>query len=124
LQQLKDKKARLVYLFSKRECEPAKLSGGQLYDKKVLYEKKLNKNVAAAENVESFSPNGDYKKLEALSLASGAYSRFRFDPGFRNNEFEKMYSLWIKRSVERLNADDVLVYKEDGKYKGMVTVSV
>jgi ribosomal protein S18 acetylase RimI-like enzyme len=124
LEQLKNKKARLVYLFSKTECKSANQLGGRLFDKKILYEKHLDKNVSAAEKVEPFSANEDYKKLEGLSLASGAYSRFRLDPSFKNNEFEKMYSLWIKRSVERMMADDVLVYKEDGKYLGMVTVSV
>lgn len=50
--------------------------------------------------------------LEKLSLKSGLYSRFKKDPGFKNNEFENLYKKWIHESVNKNIADSIIIYKE------------
>jgi len=43
---------------------------------------------------------GDESSLLPLALASGEFSRFKLDPGFSNGEFEKLYSIWLKNSLQ------------------------
>jgi len=124
LDHLKNKKARLVYLFTKEEFPGAGEWGARLVDKKVLFEKELNGMPSKIEGISSLPSSGNEIEIEELALESGAYSRFRIDPQFRNNEFERLYSRWIKASVDRSIADDVLVYKEGDNYLGLVTVSL
>ena len=62
--------------------------------------------------------------LLSLSLQSGAYSRYKDDKNFTNNEFEGLYTKWIENSINGSIADAVLVYKDSDRITGMVTVSI
>ena len=69
--------------------------------------------------------------LLSLSLQSGAYSRYKKDKNFTDNEFERLYTKWIENSINGSIADAIFVYREvytdicedEGKIIGMVTVS-
>ena len=62
------------------------------------------------------------KDLERLALESGAFSRYHNDPLFPRILFEKLYLLWIARSVAREIAREVLVLEEQSKILGMITL--
>ncbi len=52
------------------------------------------------------------------------YSRFKIDPYFRNNEFERLYTEWIEKSVERRLANEVLIYNEGDELLGFITLAL
>lgn len=51
-------------------------------------------------------------ELLSLALNSGEFSRFKLDPLFSAELFEKLYTRWITRSVRKEIAWQVLVAKE------------
>ncbi|MBC8047709.1 MAG: GNAT family N-acetyltransferase [Fimbriimonadaceae bacterium] len=60
--------------------------------------------------------------LISLAIQSGEYSRFKNDIMFPENTFEKIYTIWIKRSIEENYAKEIFVAKEDNKIIGFVSV--
>lgn len=63
-------------------------------------------------------------RLISLALQSGHYSRYKIDPRFSAEQFEKMYKMWVERSVSGAIAKDVIVFKEEGKELGFVTIGI
>jgi len=61
-------------------------------------------------------------KLQNLALQSGAYSRFKTDINFVNNEFEKLYIKWVNDSIDKINADLIIVFKDADGCKGFITL--
>ncbi|MFN0274119.1 MAG: GNAT family N-acetyltransferase [Chitinophagales bacterium] len=61
-------------------------------------------------------------ELISLSLQSGEFSRFRNDPVFPVNTFEKLYTTWITKAVEENNVKKIFVSKESEKITGFVIV--
>jgi dTDP-4-amino-4,6-dideoxy-D-galactose acyltransferase len=120
----KEKKFDLLYLISHLESKDLENEGCLLADIKVIYKQELKGNVDIDENVFLFTPEEDYQKLITLSLVSGVHSRFKLDANFVNNEFEKLYIEWIKKSVDRNLADVVYVYNPGGQIQGMVTLKI
>ncbi|MFC1785607.1 GNAT family N-acetyltransferase, partial [Candidatus Neomarinimicrobiota bacterium] len=49
---------------------------------------------------------------------------FNLDPQFKNNEFEKLYKLWIKKSVSPEITKDVLIFTEDKTEQGFITIEI
>ena len=62
------------------------------------------------------------EELRRLAVASGAFSRFRVDPGIPGGSFEQLYLTWIDRSARRENADAVLVARAPRGILGMLTI--
>jgi dTDP-4-amino-4,6-dideoxy-D-galactose acyltransferase len=122
LEEMKKQGIALVYVLSKNDLD---LPGKEitLVDRKVLYGKKPGPAADPVTGIESYPAGSDYQELLPLALASGLYSRFHTDPHFQNREFERMYEEWIKHSVDRTIANEVLVCREGGQTLGMVTIS-
>jgi dTDP-4-amino-4,6-dideoxy-D-galactose acyltransferase len=76
------------------------------------------------DHVRSYKRSSVNERLLSLALQSGIYSRFRRDVHFRRGEFERLYSVWIEKSVTREIAEDVLVYEEDGQELGLATLGI
>jgi dTDP-4-amino-4,6-dideoxy-D-galactose acyltransferase len=72
--------------------------------------------------VETYEEPFTNSDLETLAVQAGRYSRFRVDPRIPEKKFIEMYTLWIRKSVDREIADAVLVVRHQGKIVGMVTV--
>jgi len=62
-------------------------------------------------------------ELESLALDSGTDSRFKRDPLVPVGIFETLYRTWMRRSLSGEIAADVLVWREDQRLAGMVTVA-
>lgn len=60
-------------------------------------------------------------ELITLAFESGVYSRFKIDTNFAENTYEKLYEIWIRKSVEHVIAEQVWGYFIDNKIVGMVT---
>ena len=72
-----------------------------------------------AEFYHSSMPESDFKEL---AVQSGVFSRFSVDPDFPGEKFIALYTLWIRKSIHKEIADEVLVIREGEKAAGMVTL--
>jgi dTDP-4-amino-4,6-dideoxy-D-galactose acyltransferase len=95
-----------------------------LVDIKVTFEKNDNFSLKNILNTKSYDTNDQYEALEKLALLSGKYSRFRIDNHFSNNEFFRLYTEWIKKSISKEIATDVIVYKDSNLLKGFVSYKI
>ena len=115
------KKYKLIYLISEERLN-VQIKNLQLVDVKTRLRKKIRtKFLTLDENIGEYTGEQD-DQLKKLALQSGIYSRFRIDAHFTNNEFEKLYVKWIEDSIKKTIADKVIVYKDDGKCNGFVTI--
>jgi dTDP-4-amino-4,6-dideoxy-D-galactose acyltransferase len=127
---LKTQGYRLVYWVVPSDqlnlIEIGRQHGGALVDEKVVYVKDMSKTVSrehsfpyVSSTYTGKSPDPD---LISLALESGKYSRFSIDRKFPKHLFEKIYTIWITRSVLKEIAWKVLVVKLENKLLGMVTL--
>jgi len=119
---------RLIYLFTDPadtvSTQAAKSIDAKLVDQKITFHTYINNKEAATvdAHIEEFEGDHPTAQLVNLSLQSGLYSRYKVDPEFKNNEFERLYLAWIENSVNKKIADHIFVYMEDGKELGFVTL--
>ena len=58
-----------------------------------------------------------------IGIQSGIYSRFYTDPEIPRAKFTELYTLWMKNSISRELAREVIVYKtEEEKIAGVITI--
>jgi len=128
LKELKENNYRLVYWRTQMTEEEKIIShGATLVDEKVTYHKGMKSelilNPESLYSITTYSHKEPEQALLDLAQESGAYSRFRLDPLFPSSLFEKLYNIWMKRSVDREIAHEVLVAKDiDGVLCGVVTL--
>lgn len=72
--------------------------------------------------VEFYQDNQVSPELEQLALAAGGYSHFRMDPKFPRELFFKIYHEWIKNSVNKSVASDIIAIKDHDKVVAMTTL--
>lgn len=128
LDYFKQKGYRLVYFFANPNDEKvnheALINKGLLTDIKVHYGLVMSDIIPEpdSENILIYNSSEPDEMLYKLALQSGEYSRFRTDIKFPFGSFEKLYKLWMLRSVMRIIADEVFVYQKEGLIKGVITV--
>ena len=128
IREAENKKIRLLYLFTDPadlvSVHAANINKARLVDQKITFHIKIDATVVSVvdDHIELFESSHPSKQLVSLSVQSGLYSRYKVDPGFKNNEFEKLYLAWIENSVNKKIADHTFVYKENGKELGFVTL--
>ena len=95
-----------------------------LVDEKVTYCKKVSEISSTDINISSYTRKLMHSDEDVvrIGLQSGIFSRFNLDPGFTKNDFERLYTTWMNRSIDREVADEVFVYQENDKIIGTVTV--
>jgi dTDP-4-amino-4,6-dideoxy-D-galactose acyltransferase len=58
-----------------------------------------------------------------IGIQSGVYSRFSQDINIPKNKFEELYTLWMRRSIDREIAREVFIYKSDkDEIGGVITL--
>lgn len=99
-------------------------------DEKVIYQmrihpSKIDKKKPLVRIVRYKAKNAG-KALTALAIQSGVHSRFKFDPGFRSEEYRRLYTLWIQRSVRREISDETFVSLDgsSSRITGFVTLKI
>ncbi|MGV8915081.1 MAG: GNAT family N-acetyltransferase [Kaistella sp.] len=111
----------LLYIFSDKEID-----GLKIVDKKevfVLENIKHNRRTIYI-GMEPFSvEKHSYKELLNLTLQSGIYSRFKTDENFKNNEYEKLYTEWINKSITKELASEIIVKIINKKIVAFATLS-
>jgi len=120
----------LVYCFANPSDDISNTSinnaKGLLVDEKITFFRSISDTENFTESIFIQPYNHIYpsEKLKSLALQSGIYSRFKVDPNFKNKEFENLYLEWIKKSVQKKIAEEVLVYIEDNDEKGLITLGL
>jgi dTDP-4-amino-4,6-dideoxy-D-galactose acyltransferase len=77
-----------------------------------------------SDNIKEFSSNKVSYELINLALQSGHMSRFKTDPNFTLEQYEKLYKTWIEKSVTGELADNVIVYLVNNIVVGFITVKL
>jgi len=116
---------KLIYVYSDKLITELE---GKLVDKKATFIYQINESEINSEKssnilIQPFEDLiHDYNELLALTYESGVYSRFYIDKNFQNNEFEKLYKIWIDNSLKKINALDVFVAVEENTILGFITL--
>lgn len=113
----------LVYVFSDRPVEKRSFNL-KLADEKITLIKPL-KLLKIYENSGVDEYNGkETRQLIDLALQSGIYSRFFRDKNFVQDEFKKLYTLWLQKSVSKEICNKIFIHKKGDKINGFITVAV
>lgn len=126
---LKLNKVKLAYLFLEY-CDPTIVSmleqfGGKLVDKKVTYMLNIaNSELENSPSITSYLNSPITEQLNSLALQSGEYSRFNTDKNFKHDEFKKLYSVWLSKSITGEISKDVFVYKNNNDIIGFITIEI
>ena len=108
----------LIYLFSDKKQQSKHILAP--IDIKVNYKKEITPIDKMPQNIEEY--NGQLiDELIYLALLSGHHSRFKKDT-FLAVHYEKLYLVWIQKSISGTLADKVLVYKNNNDILGFVTL--
>jgi dTDP-4-amino-4,6-dideoxy-D-galactose acyltransferase len=118
-----------IYVLSDRKLTKEEMNVGKgkmhLADEKIVFHKNLISPIVTSANIQSFDLNCDIPdRLYDLAIQSGHYSRFYTDPNLPKSSFEKLYRLWLERSVSRQIADEVYVYETDNIIRGFITLGI
>jgi dTDP-4-amino-4,6-dideoxy-D-galactose acyltransferase len=132
LSRLRGEHVKLVYWFVDPKDEvksrAAAANEGKMVDEKVTYVITLDSRSVERKgdlSLISYGKKEPDEELTTLALQSGQFSRFRIDKHFTHNEYEKLYTTWVRRSVARLIATDVLVCVDaDRGIFGFVTMEM
>jgi dTDP-4-amino-4,6-dideoxy-D-galactose acyltransferase len=60
--------------------------------------------------------------LNNLALLAGKFSRYKTDPKFNENVFERLYEEWLRKSITGHLADQVVGYYIDDEIAGFITL--
>lgn len=113
----------LIYLFLNKKFDK-KLSAYKmkLVDRKIIYTKKILKNDLEISHIIKYELNYPSQDLINLAIESGIHSRFNIDENIEKEKYQELYKQWIINSVNKKIAKEVLIYLEEGKTAGMVTL--
>ncbi|MFC1736741.1 GNAT family N-acetyltransferase [Candidatus Hydrogenedentota bacterium] len=120
---------RLAYWLSSREMPEAEVKQlcGLLVDRKTTFISNLDHighgSPTPPGTVKPFDSSMSMADLERLALQSGEYSRFRVDPDFPEDKFVELYTTWIRKSVRKELADEVLTVQGVGEVVGFITLN-
>lgn len=113
----------LLYVVSSDDFD-MKLNGfeNSFSEQKTKFYKELKETQQLSENVISYRETAyDIQDIYQLAFESGKHSRFLLDKKFSPEKFKELYKLWIDNSISKKFADDVLLYKYEGKTVGLLT---
>ena len=130
LARLRSREVRLAYWASdpadRDSQHAAQANGGVLVDRKTTFVIDLRSlapdNPKAPSTVVAYTAKTPGPDLERLAVQSGLYSRFRVDPRIGRDRFEKLYKLWVANSTRGNAASAVMVFREAGRIRGMITL--
>jgi len=110
----------LIYVFSKNGELNLKLVDKKviyLIDDLISYKDEIN-------NIELFQDSqNNHADLLNLALQSGKHSRFKSDSNFKDEDYKKLYTEWIKKSISKDLATDIIIKKSKNKIIGFATLA-
>lgn len=130
IERLKRDNIRLAYWFIDPDNsllnEKALEIGGEIVDEKVTYYRSilLEDVFQRVDEVIDFNKTKIPPKIYEIAIHASDFSRFRIDKNFKNQEYLILYNHWVKNSINRTIATDVLVYYEEGLELGLLTLKI
>ncbi|HPY66805.1 MAG TPA: GNAT family N-acetyltransferase [Bacteroidales bacterium] len=126
IDEIKETNVRLTYLYSPpsaRELnERIVSSGGVLVDKKTIFVKSTEKHTTFYNRISEWQESEPGHKLVNLALNAGIYSRFFLDKKFSNNEYERLYTKWLLKSVSGELALKTIIARNESEITGFITL--
>jgi dTDP-4-amino-4,6-dideoxy-D-galactose acyltransferase len=124
--QLEEEKIRLTYFFvapeEKEIIQQIISREGTMVDQKTVFLKQTEQHSEYSNPVIELRKGENANNLLDLAIQSGHLSRFHLDKNFINNEYERLYTTWITKSVNREIAFATLVVKKGKKAIGLITL--
>ena len=121
-----EEKYDLLYLRAKPEDTQMNVLAqnfqGVLADEKITFIKKISEENAYKSQATLYQSDVLDPQILALALQSGEFSRFSMDKNFQKGEYEKLYTAWIKKSLSKEIAKEIIVYERDNKTVGLLTI--
>jgi dTDP-4-amino-4,6-dideoxy-D-galactose acyltransferase len=123
---------RLIYIFTKSKVDSLQKKleshGAKFLDRKTEYKLNLSNIQTFADKNQDitfkFLYENDFNEdLNKLAYESGKNSRFKLDQNFKNNEFEKLYDIWLKKSLNKEIAFETIGIFYKSKIVGFITLS-
>lgn len=115
----------LLYVFAKCELDCKPFFGDlKLVDKKVVYSGAVNcysEEYKTTREVEFYKAKQVNEELEKLAWISAGHSRYKTDSNFGATAYKKLYSEWIKNSINGKLADKVVCHKTNDIIDGFLT---
>ena len=111
----------LIYIFSEPGLEIL-FEKARLVDRKAVYSLSTPVHFEVNPAITHWDSPITSDDLISLALVSGKYSRFKLDVSFPTGSYERLYTHWIKQSVNKTIATDVFCYMMDGRPLGLVTL--
>ncbi len=113
---------KLIYIFSDNLLTTEQINNLPiaLVDTKIMLRKVANKDISIPDEIIRLTRLSD--ELLYLTYQSGHFSRFKLDSNFIHNEFERMYSSWISKSINT-SEESVFGYIINNKLAGFISVS-
>lgn len=126
LRQVQLERIRLSYLFVSAEYKELNniiLSRGcKFVDEKTVYSKSTEKQKEYSNKITEYSGVKINDRLIELVLQAGKFSRYNLDINFKNSEYERLYTEWLKKSVNKTIAFKTFVALHDSKIIGITTL--
>lgn len=126
LETILDENYRLCYITSSYEIDFSQFDhenlGIKFVDRKVTYLKTVDPSKTIDPAIKSIEKLDTNDKILSIAIQSGEYSRFNIDKNIEEGKFEELYQLWIKNSINRTLAFEVLGFKNHGTTSGFVTL--
>lgn len=123
LQTIQNSSFKLFYVFAQAPILQLP-SNYFLADEKVVFKKSLIAQRVSSVRTEIKEVKEPSAALLNLALQSGAYSRFKIDPHFVHQEFERLYQQWLINSFDAAKNARVFVYEEETELFGFVTLGI
>jgi dTDP-4-amino-4,6-dideoxy-D-galactose acyltransferase len=91
----------------------------------IVFSRTITKqDIGESSEVSEYNHDIPDNELYELALQAGHDSRYKLDTHFKNNEFERLYKLWIENSVNKSIADFTFVWRDNHVIKGFVTLKI
>ena len=125
LSNFKDLKEKLdlIYVF----CTPGIMEPSnsmRLVDRKATFSLAPPFHASVCPAIREWESSDITDELLQLALTSGKYSRFRLDDKLPSGSYQRLYSHWIRQSVNRHNATNIFCYFENDLPVGMATLDL
>lgn len=124
--EIKERNIRLTYLFSSpsaTELNARILSaGGILVDKKTIFLKNTQEHTKFNNSISEWQRSQPDQKLVDLALNAGIFSRFFLDKNFTNDEYNRLYTKWLYKSVSGELALKTIIASSENEITGFITL--
>jgi dTDP-4-amino-4,6-dideoxy-D-galactose acyltransferase len=122
---------KLIYIKNSYIFHHVNCSTGNIHlflaDEKITYSRSVEtiQNEVIPSFIRLYNHTKPNEELISLALQSGLHSRYAVDSNFKNKEFEKLYRIWIEKSVAKEIAKEVWVSQnQDHKITGFITLAL